>query len=145
MFNMSYRIYQKYKSSSNSNSRPSRNGNSSQLQREGEWVSRINATSRSLLWRMKKWFYATIREYLNTLGDDLFDPELSKSFWGQITSAIVEYTNQNDLVETPVQARVKFKLQKLNDKLAFTIESVELIFFKEFKRETISYTYESRQ
>jgi len=145
VFIMPYRIYQKYKASANSNSRPNRSSNSSPIAKEGVFVTRINGTSRSLLWRLKRWFYASIRQYLETLGSDIFDEELSKSFWAQISSAIVEYTNENGLVETPVQAEVHYKLQNLNGKLAFTITSVTLKFFKEFKSETITYQYKEKE
>jgi len=87
------------------------------------------ASVRGLVWKMKRWFYATLRKLEDELGEE-FDATTSREVWRQLASSIVEYNQEHDLSDNPARGELEWDVIEYEGKLILVIKRVKIWYFE---------------
>lgn len=107
---------------------------------EYEQIFRINATSKSSMFKFKRWFYGL----LNNLAKRKFNinKELSKKVFQLVANKIIQYHETNQLTDLPSRFIVKYKLVKYKDSVVVVITSVLATYYQTLVSEQFTFNYE---
>lgn len=113
--------------------------NPSELERAGEQLFKPASTVKSLIWKIKRWFYSRIREYEKKIGEQ-FDTETSKFIWKEVARQIVQFNQERELSDKPARGVVEWILQEINGKWVFVVRKIKITYYqatheREFKVE----------